>query len=123
MAIEPLYSLDVAAELIPCTRAVLGHLLSKRASEFDPPRYQTMREPRKRNGVIVDYEGGVPLRMLTETECLKAREMIIVSTRKRERPPYAAPRNGKQGSLAKFRTNVANMTEASPDVWDILVNG
>lgn len=97
MALEPLYSLDVAAELIPCTRVVLDHILTRRASEFDPPRYHTQYEPRKRNGVIVDYEGGHPIRMLYESECLKIRDMVIRTTRGRERPRYATVKRPHDG--------------------------
>ena len=59
MAIEPLYSLDVACELIPMTRDALLHTLSRYPEKFDEPRY-------------IDN-----VRMLSEHECLTLRELVI----------------------------------------------
>ncbi len=70
MAIEPLYSLDVAAELIPCTKHVLNHILTRRASELDEPLFHTCLD----NG---PGKQGHLVRMLRESECLKIRDMVI----------------------------------------------
>ena len=62
MAIEPMYSLAVAAELIPCSDAYLDVILHRRGEEF-PRRYHT--------------EGKSSIRMLTESECLRIRDIVI----------------------------------------------
>lgn len=102
MPLEPLYSLEVAAELIPCTLDVLRHILSRNPEKF-PARFHTQHEPRKRNGVIVDYEGGRALRMLLESECLAIREMVISPIRGRLRPRYAAPNGHYRSEEASFQ--------------------
>jgi len=63
MAIEPLYSLDVACELIPIARTNINNILIKYKDRFDPPRYNALSHGQAR--------------MLTETECLKIRELVI----------------------------------------------
>jgi hypothetical protein len=77
MPIEPLYSLEVACELIPCTMPALLHVLSRHPGKFNPPLYHAGGEPRYRNGRLTDYEGGRARRMLTETECLTVRNMMM----------------------------------------------
>jgi len=64
--IEPIFSLEVAAELIPIDMLSLQWLLDTHAHEFSTPTYHTM--------------AGVPynVRMLTESDCLKARELVFV---------------------------------------------
>lgn len=70
MALEPLYALEVACELIPCSKDVLKHILSRRAAEFDPPLWHTAYH----DGT---GKGNSACRMLRESECLKIRNMII----------------------------------------------
>jgi len=70
--LEPLYSLDVAVELIPCSKIVLEHILSRRASEFDPPLWHTMYHE-------ATGKGNPACRMLRESECLKIRGIILKS--------------------------------------------
>ena len=62
MAIEPLYSRDVAAELIPMSASGLDKILARYAEKF-PPRYQ--------------MEGQVGIRVLTESEVLAIRDIVI----------------------------------------------
>ena len=63
MALEPLYSIDVAAELIPVRKNTLEVFLHRHKEQF-PTLLHT--------GSV-----GMPIRMLTESECLKIREMMI----------------------------------------------
>lgn len=81
MPLEPMYSLDVACELIPITRTALEHILNRNKDEF-PLRYYSGAEERRRNGRVVDYEGGNPIRMLLESECLRIRERLLRPGRK-----------------------------------------
>lgn len=67
MSLEPWYSIEVAAELIPCSRSTLEHILSKYPDEFDSPRYH----------IAHNVKGNPSLRILTEAECLTVRGMII----------------------------------------------
>ena len=60
--IEPLYSLEVACELIPITRGNMMNLLFHYSDRF-PARYNQEVHP--------------AVRMLTETECLEIRNIII----------------------------------------------
>ena len=72
MAIEPLYSLAVACELIPMpTMASLYIFLSKHPNEF-PGRY-------RRHGGPHIARRGFETRLLTESEILKIREMTILN--------------------------------------------
>ncbi len=71
MAIEPLYSLAVACELIPISGPTLRVLLHKHADKF-PPRYN----------MDSGAGPGGPERMLLESECLAIRDMVIRSDRK-----------------------------------------
>lgn len=88
--------MDVACELIPITFAALKHILRRRASEFGPPIYHSGGEPRYRNGLLVDYEGGAAHRMLTESDCLKVREMVTQTRAWGEaRPKPAYGSNGR----------------------------
>jgi hypothetical protein len=96
--LEPLYSLEVACELIPVTEAALKHILSRRATEFGPPIYHDGGEPRYRNGHLVDYDGGAPHRMLTESDCLKVREIVTRVGFKRVEPKLAYGSNGRPPS-------------------------
>ena len=72
MAIEPLYSLEVAAELIPMPVHNLGSFLATHKDEY-PPRF---------NHAVTLGKGGQAPRMLTETECLKIREAIHSAARR-----------------------------------------
>ena len=63
MALEPLYSIEVAAELIPVRKNTLEVFLHRHKDEF-PVRMHT-------------GEMRASVRMLTESECLKIREMMI----------------------------------------------
>jgi hypothetical protein len=70
VALEPWYSLEVAAELIPVSLNNLNVILHRHAADF-PPRYLTA------------VEGDVQTqRILTESECLRIRNMVIGPTRK-----------------------------------------
>lgn len=61
--IEPMFPLKVAVELIPMTSmAALYQLLSKNKDAFGPPLYKS-------------HSGRLPMRMLTESEILLAREL------------------------------------------------
>lgn len=70
MALEPLYTLKVAAELIPWRNPDALRKWLQRHPEF-PARYQ----PRTRT---------CWLRMLTESECLRIREMVVKTGNYRE---------------------------------------
>lgn len=72
MALEPLYSLDVACELIPCSKITLEHFLSRKADQFDQPLWHTMYNAGKAASRAIPA-----IRMLRESECLKIRNMII----------------------------------------------
>lgn len=61
MAIEPLYSLEVACELVPCTYSWLTVILSRYKERFGEPRYH--------------HENGQ--RMLTESEILEIRNIVV----------------------------------------------
>ena len=43
LPVQPLYTLNVAAVLVPCTRATLDRALATRRNEFPPPVYRRMR--------------------------------------------------------------------------------
>lgn len=73
MALEPLFSLEVAAELIPISILTLVDLLDNFPDEFSSPVYHTMTGSSHN------------IRMLTESDCLKAREFVI--KRKSDLPP------------------------------------
>ena len=72
MAIEPLYTLDVACELIPISKYALEHILSRRADEFEAPLFHMLMDDGKGKGCH-------QVRMLRESECLKVRNMVIKS--------------------------------------------
>ena len=67
MPLEPLYSLEVAAELIPCPYNTLVQLLHKHKEKFGQARFHTQYTNNQ----------GVHVRMLTESECLIVRGMVI----------------------------------------------
>lgn len=72
MAIEQLYSLQAAVEIIPMvSAAALSQFLSKNKAHFPRPRYKRIGGPKVR-------QGGYEIRMLTETEVLKIREMTLM---------------------------------------------
>lgn len=73
MAIEPLYSLEVAAELIPISKDALVHIILRHPEKFDEPLYHTLPENNKGSNIV---------RMLTERECLVVRDMIIARGRR-----------------------------------------
>jgi hypothetical protein len=115
--IEPLYSLDVAVELIPVSsREALNHIISRRAAELGPAIYHHGSEPRYRNGRLVDYAGGPPRRMLTESDCLKIREMVTSVGLKNISPRRSYGNNGRPPKVYQKHTTVG-----SPGVWNILV--
>ena len=60
--IEPMYTTEVACELIPISVTNLGNILFKYKDMF-PPRFDTLTQ-------------GAP-RMFTETECLQIRNIVI----------------------------------------------
>ena len=89
MSIEPLYSLAVACELIPCSEKALTYILSSRKEQFNEPHFLTEYAARERHGKIVDYKGGLPLRMLLESEVLRVREILVQPRQgRRTRPAY-----------------------------------
>ena len=114
MSLEPLYSLEVAAELIPCTFDALKHIISRRASELGPPTYHAGGEARYRNGKLVDYSGGHPLRMLTESDCLKIRDMLTRGNFKRLEPK--TPYGGNGGAYHGPGRTKGSINK----VWDLL---
>lgn len=77
MPLEPLYSLEVAAELIPISLGNLNNLLIKYATKF-PARYHTV--PDDPGG-----RGNKSVRMLYESELLALREIVIKNSRRYER--------------------------------------
>ena len=92
--IEPLYPLAVACELIPCTEVTLGKLLRERRDLFGPPRYMTAYTYRKRgaNGHLSDEWGGPSQRMLSETEVLNVRGVLLRCTKADPyRPGFGKP--------------------------------
>ena len=96
MALEPLYSLDVAAELIPINRRSLDVILKNYKEKF-PARYHNEANP-----------VGRPPRMLTESECLEIRNMVVklAGTRKailgsRQTPYSHVERGLPKGKIAK----------------------
>src|SRR5688572_17918095 len=70
MAIEQLYNLDVAAELIPFPSKQALYMFLNRNKEQFPPLYRTTRRV---GGPI----GGWEQRFLSESEILKIREMTL----------------------------------------------
>ena len=74
MGLEPLYSLAVACEIIPIRGTTLRVILHRYKEKF-PPRYN-----------MDSHKGaGGPERMLTESECLAIRDMVIRPDRKASR--------------------------------------
>ena len=65
MALEPMYSTKVAAELIPMNYRTMMHYILEHPTDF-PARYH--------HGL---GQIGPAERMLTETECLKIRDVFI----------------------------------------------
>jgi len=84
MAIEPLYTLRVAAELIPCpTIGALYQFLWHHKAEF-PPRYRKLHA----------HE----VRLLTESEVLKIREMTLLTDDRSWHLRASAARRGRHHS-------------------------
>ena len=86
MALEPLYPLDVACELIPIKKTDLVNVLFKFKDRFDPPLYDSIAT-------------GQP-RMLTERECLLIREIVF------QRGRALSPFRSKQARSLTFRREV-----------------
>lgn len=61
MSIEPMYSMAVAAELIPCSYTYLGFLIHKNKDKLGPPV----------------YHGDTGQRMFKESEVLILREIML----------------------------------------------
>ena len=85
--IEPMYSVPVACELVPCTEVVMRRLFHDRPDLFGPARYMTAYTYRHYgpNGYRTDEWGGPSVRMLSETEVLNVRGVLIRFTK---RDPY-----------------------------------
>src|SRR3970282_2577276 len=84
-SLEQLYTLEVAAELIPFpSYAALVLWLGRHKSEF-PGRYRFTHKPGQRLG-------SVPQRMLTHSECVRIRKMTVVELDL----SYRGPRPGVQ---------------------------
>ena len=86
MALEPLYTSAVACELIPISHANLANILYEYKHLF-PPRYDTLSP-------------GQP-RMLSESECLKIRELVI------QRKTGRWPQGRRQNTIAPIKTRQA----------------
>ena len=71
--IDPAYSLRVAAELIPMPSVAALYLFLGRNKDEFPPRYKVVGGPRA-------TRGGHQVRILFESEILKIREMVYVTT-------------------------------------------
>ena len=85
MAIEPLYTLRVAAELIPFpTAQALYMWLWRHKAEFPPPVYRRGR--------------GIEHRLLTESEILKIREMTLLTGMDSYHGRQSATRRGRRSS-------------------------
>jgi len=80
--LEPLFSLEVACELIPLGYHSLTNLLCRHADKF-PPRYHLGIEIPEGQG------GGSPKRVLYESELIAIREMVISNTRIGVKRPVA----------------------------------
>lgn len=91
MPLEPLYSLDVAAELIPINRRSLDVILHNYKERF-PARYHTE----------MNAEGRPP-RMLTESECLEIRNMVVKLQGTRKAILGANRRTIKSGATERVR--------------------
>jgi len=97
--VEPLYTIEVACELVPCSEVTLRLLMRNRTDLFGPARYMTAYTYRKRgaNGHLSDEWGGPSKRMLSETEVLNVRGVLLRTTRKDPyRPGFGKPYRGPE---------------------------
>ncbi len=88
--IEPLYSLDVAAELIPLSKSALCHILFRKSHLFKEPIYHTFHNEKGAAGMV---------RMLRESEVLQIRNIVIHRWERDEKRRYTIK---KPGRLARF---------------------
>src|SRR5438309_1047616 len=98
MAIEPIYTLQVAMELIPMpTASALYQFLSRHKDEF-PGRY-------RRSHVNGENARNIQERVLTESEIVRIREMTIIdSTRSKYGKGNRSPVRGPLASIIRRAT-------------------
>lgn len=98
MAIEPLYTLEAAAELIPMpSKAALYQFLHRNRDQF-PGLYRTIGGPEA-------PAGGWEQRFLSESEILKIREMTFYGW---EDSRYNRPDAAKRGPKLKPRLKTSS---------------